>query len=121
MGKWRVVDNNFDLHIENTYAIEDKHETNIYDIYELCKRLNDLEAICSHQKEVIALWKEECKKTEKPKFFYQVSKYQEHGFASSTTTIGTYLSKEKAKEVCKQLQKEDSNSWYDVHERKFDD
>ena len=64
MGRWKVVDNSFDLHIEDTYATEDKHETNIYDIYALCKRLNDLEAICSHQKEVIQPWKDECKQLE---------------------------------------------------------
>lgn len=116
MDKWRVVDNNFDLHIEDTYA--NKHETNIYDI---CRRLNDLEAICSHQKEVIALWKEECKRIEKPIFFYQVLEHQERGFASVTIIIGTYLSKEKANEICKQLQKEDPDSWYDVHKMKFDD
>ena len=39
-NRYKVIDNNFDLHIEDTTLTEDKHEGNIYDIYELCTLLN---------------------------------------------------------------------------------
>lgn len=43
MKRFKVIDNSFDVHIEDTYYTEDKHEHNIYGIYELCKKLNELE------------------------------------------------------------------------------
>ena len=43
MKRFKVIDNSFDVHIEDTYYTEDKHEHNIYGIYELCEKLNKLE------------------------------------------------------------------------------
>ena len=43
MKRFKVIDNSFDVHIEDTYYTEDKHEHNIYGIYELCRKLNKLE------------------------------------------------------------------------------
>lgn len=43
MKRFKVIDNSFDVHIEDTYYTEDKHEHNIYGIYELCEKLNELE------------------------------------------------------------------------------
>lgn len=43
MKRFKAVENSFDVHIEDTYYTEDKHEHNIYGIYELCEKLNELE------------------------------------------------------------------------------
>ena len=41
--KWKLIDNDFALYIEDTTQTEDKHEGNINDIYELCNKLNEYE------------------------------------------------------------------------------
>lgn len=43
MKRFKAVENSFDIHIEDTYYTEDKHEHNIYGIYKLCEKLNELE------------------------------------------------------------------------------
>ena len=37
-----VYDDGFSKHIEDTYYTEDKHEHNLYDIWEMCHKLNEL-------------------------------------------------------------------------------
>ena len=40
--RYQVIDNDFSVHIEDTKYIEDKHEHNIYDVYDMCRKLNEL-------------------------------------------------------------------------------
>ena len=40
--RFRVYDDEFSKHIEDTYYTEDKHEHNLYDIWEMCRKLNEL-------------------------------------------------------------------------------
>lgn len=53
--RFEVYDNGFSKHIEDTYYTEDKHEHNLYDIWEMCRKLNEL----YKEKE---MWKKECKR-----------------------------------------------------------
>lgn len=41
--RYSVVDDGFFKYIQDNNTIEDHHETNITNIYELCDRLNQLE------------------------------------------------------------------------------
>ena len=40
--RFEVYDDGFSKHIEDTYYTEDKHEHNLYDIWEMCRKLNEL-------------------------------------------------------------------------------
>ena len=40
--RFEVYDDGFSKHIEDTYYTEDKHEHNLYDIWEMCNKLNGL-------------------------------------------------------------------------------
>ena len=40
--RFEVYDDGFSKHIEDTDYTEDKHEHNLYDIWEMCRRLNEL-------------------------------------------------------------------------------
>ena len=40
--RFEVYDDEFSKHIEDTYYTEDKHEHNLYDIWEMCRKLNEL-------------------------------------------------------------------------------
>ena len=40
--RFEVYDDEFSKHIEDTYYAEDKHEHNLYNIWEMCHKLNEL-------------------------------------------------------------------------------
>lgn len=40
--RFEVYDDEFSKHIEDTYYTEDKHEHNLYNIWEMCRKLNEL-------------------------------------------------------------------------------
>lgn len=53
--------------------------------------------------------------------FYEIVAYQENGFASSEWTVCFYKDRQKAKDKCAELNKQDNNTLYAACERKFED
>lgn len=55
------------------------------------------------------------------KKFYEIVAHQENGFASSKWTVCFYKDRQKAKDKCAELNKQNEDTLYYAYERKFED
>lgn len=71
--RFEVYDDGFSKHIEDSYYTKDKHEHNLYDIWEMCHKLNELhekneqlKKLCSILKEKIQFYEDQVVNPECP-------------------------------------------------------
>ena len=55
------------------------------------------------------------------KKFYEIVAYQKNGFVSNEWSICFYRDRQKTKDKCAELNKQDNDTLYYAYERKFED
>lgn len=72
-----VYDDEFSKHIEDTNYTEDKHEHNLYNIWEMCHKLNEVSNENEKLKEEINLLKIKLKRFERIMEDFDISSFDE--------------------------------------------